>query len=127
MLTIKNLFIVNTLVALSYGLGALFNPAWIMSTYGLTLNTAGELMTRFYGAELLAHGWMTWHARNSIASDTRTAIVSARSIGNAIRTMVAIAFMLSGQANWRGYSIVGIFAFFALTYGYFWLTKKDKV
>jgi len=127
LLTLKNLFIVNTLVALSYGLGALFNPAWTMSAYGLTLNTAGELMTRFYGAELLAHGWMTWNARNSIASDARIAIVSARSIGNSIRAMVAIAFMLSGEANWRGYNIVGIFAFFALTYGYFWFTKKDKI
>ena len=63
MFTLRNLFILNTLVAFSYGSGALFAPAWIMSTYGLALNTAGELMTRFYGAELLAHGWMTWNAR----------------------------------------------------------------
>jgi len=127
MFTLRNLFILNTLVAFSYGSGALFAPAWIMSTYGLTLNTAGELMTRFYGAELLAHGWMTWNARNSIASDTRTAIVSARSIGNSIRAVVAVIFMLSGQATWRGYNIVAIFTFFALAYGYFWLTKKDRI
>ena len=127
MFTLKNLFIINTLVAFSYGIGALFNPAWTMTNYGLTLNAAGELITRFYGAELLAHGWMTWNARDSVASDARTAIVSARSIGNAIRSVVAASFMLSGQANWRGYNIVGIFAFFALAYGYFWLTKKDKI
>lgn len=127
MFTLRNLFILNTLVAFSYGLAALFNPAWVMSTYGLALNTAGELMTRFYGAELLAHGWMTWNARNSVASDTRTAIVSARSIGNAIRAVVAAIFMLSGQVHWRGYNIVAIFTFFALTYGLFWLTKKDRI
>lgn len=124
MFTLRNLFILNTLVAFSYGSGALFAPDWIMSTYGLNLNTAGELMTRFYGAELLAHGWMAWNARNSVASDTRTAIVSARSIGNAIRAVVAIIFMLSGQATWRGYNIVAIFTFFALAYGYFWLKEK---
>ena len=127
MLTLKNLFILNTFVALSYGIGAFLNPAWTMTNYGLTLNAAGELMTRFYGAELLAHGWMTWNARNSAASDARTAIVSARSIGNALRSVVAAIFMFSGQANWRGYNIVGIFAFFALSYGYFWLTKKEKI
>lgn len=73
MITLKNLFTISTLVAFSYGLGALFAPAWIMSTYGLTLNPAGELMTRFYGAELIAHGWMTWNARNSGASPARAA------------------------------------------------------
>jgi len=128
MFTLKNLFMVNTLVAFSYGFAALILPAWVMNNYGLTLNAAGELMTRFYGAELIAHGWMTWNARNATNSATRTAIISARTIGNAIRTAVAAAFMLSGQAtNLRGYSIIGIFAFFAIGYGYFWLTKSDKV
>jgi hypothetical protein len=128
MITLRNLFIVNTLVAFGYGFAALFVPAWIMSTYGLTLNTAGELMTRFYGAELIAHGWMTWNARNSAASTARNAIVSARCIGNAVRSVVAILFMFSGEATMRGYSIVGIFVFFALAYGYFWFvrTEKDK-
>ena len=127
MFSLKNLFILNTIVAFSYGTGALFAPEWTMSNYGLTLGAAGELVTRFYGAELLAHGWMTWNARNSIASDTRTAIVSARSLGNAIRSVVAVTFMLSGEANWRGYNIVAIFAFFALAYGYFWITNKDAL
>jgi hypothetical protein len=125
MITLKNLFIFNTLVALAYGLGALFVPALVMSNYGLTLNIAGELMTRFYGAELIAHGWMTWNARNAAASQARTAILSARSIGNTIRSVVAIAFLLSGEGNVRGISIVGIFAFFAIAYAYFWLFKPD--
>lgn len=125
MVTLKNLFILNTLVALSYGLGALFFPTWVMSSYGLTLNPAGELMTRFYGAELIAHGWMTWFARKASASPTRTAIVSARCIGNAIRTVVALAFMATGQADARGWLIIGLFAFFALAYAYFWLSKPD--
>jgi hypothetical protein len=124
-ITLKNLFMLNTLVAFSYGFAALFLPDWVMSNYGLTLNTAGELMTRFYGAELVAHGWMTWNARNAAASQARTAILSARSIGNTIRSVVAIAFLLSGEGNLRGISIVGIFAFFAIAYAYFWLFKPD--
>jgi hypothetical protein len=126
MINLKNLFIVNTLVALSYGLAAFFVPAWVMSNYGLTLNAAGELMTRFYGAELIAHGWMTWNARNAGVSSARFAIVSARCIGNVMRSVVAIAFILSGQSNLRGISIAGIFTFFALAYGYFWFIKPEK-
>ena len=127
MITLKNLFILNTLVALSYGLGALFVPAWVMSAYGLTLNPAGELMTRFYAAELIAHGWMTWQARNASTSAARTAILSSRCLGNAIRTVVSIAFMVSGQADLRGLFIIGLFAFFALAYAYFWLARPDAV
>jgi hypothetical protein len=127
MVTLKNLFRLNTLVALSYGLGALFVPAWVMSSYGLTLNAAGELMTRFYGAELIAHGWMTWQARNAGPSATRTAILSSRCIGNVIRTGVALIFMASGQADARGWLIIALFAFFALAYAYFWLARPDAL
>lgn len=126
MINLKNLFIVNTLVALSYGLAAFFVPAWVMSNYGLTLNAAGELMTRFYGAELIAHGWMTWNVRNSGVSSARSAIVSARCIGNVMRSVVAITFILSGQSNMRGLSIAGIFTFFAIAYAYFWFIKPEK-
>lgn len=116
----------NALVAVSYGLGALISPAWVMGTYGLTLNPAGELMTRFYAAELLAHSWMTWQARHAAASEARRAIVSSRSIGNAIRTLVSIAFMLSGQADWRGLLIIALFGSFSLAYAYFWFIKPDQ-
>lgn len=126
MIQLRNLFIVNTLVALSYGVAAFFVPAWVMSNYGLTLNAAGELMTRFYGAELIAHAWMTWNARNAAVSTARNAIVSARCIGNAMRSIVAVAFILSGQSNLRGLSIAGIFIFFALAYAYFWFIKPEK-
>jgi len=126
MITLKNLFILNSLVAFSYGLGALASPAWVMSTYGLTLNPAGELMTRFYAAELIAHGWMTWRARNIGASDARKAILSSRCIGNVIRTVVSVAFLAAGQADVRGLFIIALFAFFALAYAYFWLIKPDR-
>ena len=125
MRSLKNLFILNTIVALSYGTGALFLPAWVMSAYGLTLNPAGALMTRFYAAELIAHGWMTWQARNAGASPARKAILSSRCIGNAIRTLVSIAFMVSGQADVRGLLIIVLFGSFALAYGYFWLVRPD--
>jgi hypothetical protein len=125
MITLKNLFILNSLVAFSYGIGALVSPAWVMSAYGLTLNPAGELMTRFYAAELIAHGWMTWRARNGVKSDTRQAILSSRCIGNFIRTLVAIVFMATGQADWRGIFIISLFAFFSLAYAYFWLVRSD--
>lgn len=125
-MTLKNLFILNTVVALSYGLGALFAPAWVMAAYGLSLNPAGELMTRFYAAELIAHGWMTWRARSSAASPARRAIVSSRFIGNAVRTVVAFAFLQAGQADWRGWLIVGLFASFAAAYFYFWLVRPDS-
>ena len=126
MITLKNLFILNSLVAFSYGIGALVSPAWVMSTYGLTLNPAGELMTRFYAAELIAHGWMTWRARSASTSEARQAILSARCIGNAIRTAVSIAFLAAGQADWRGLFIIFLFAFFSLAYAYFWLIKPDR-
>lgn len=125
MATLKNLFILNTMIALSYGLGALLVPAWVMSAYGLTLNAAGELMTRFYGAELLAHGWLTWNVRNAGASPSRAAIVSSRCVGNALRTGVALAFMASGQADARGWLIIALFAFFALAYAYFWFIRPE--
>jgi hypothetical protein len=124
-LTLRNLFILNCIVAFSYGLGALLSPAWVMSAYGLSLNAAGELMTRFYAAELIAHGWLTWQARNAVASEARQAVISSRAIGNAVRTAVSIMFFVSGQADWRGLLIIALFGFFALAYAYFWFFKRN--
>lgn len=125
MFTLKRLFALNALVAFSYGLGALISPAWVMSAYGLSLNPAGELMTRFYAAELIAHGVLTWRLYSTGAGAARSAIVSSRCVGNAVRTAVALAFLASGQADVRGWLIIGLFASFALAYAYFWFIQPQ--
>jgi len=125
MFTLRLLFTLNSIVAFSYGLGALISPAWVMSVYGLSLNPAGELMTRFYAAELIAHGWMTWRLRPAGDSPARRAVISSRCIGNAIRSAVSIAFLASGQADLRGLLIIALFVSFSLAYGYFWFLKPD--
>jgi len=124
---LRSLFIVNTIIALPFGVGAVLAPKAFLSLYGATLDPAGSLTMQFAGVPLIGIGLLTWLARNATESETRRAIVLALLITDIVGFIVALLGQLYGVLNVLGWSTVGIYLLLALGYGYFQFAKPGAV
>lgn len=118
-MTLRNLFIVNAVVALVFGIAFVLVPVPLMSLYGVTLSPAGIIVGRLFGAALIGFGALTWLAKDAAESEARGAIVLALFIGDVIGFVVALLGQLSGVINPLGWSTVVIYLLLALGFGYF--------
>lgn len=118
-MTLRNLFIVNAILALVFGVALVLAPALLASFYGGTLTQPGIYIARLTGAAFLGICVLTWLARNATDSEARRAIVLAYFIANAIGFILALLGQLAGVPNALGWSIVIIYLLLALGYGYF--------
>jgi hypothetical protein len=50
---VKFLFTIAAIVTFIFGLGFLIAASWTMNLFGITIDTAGVLMTQFLGAAFL--------------------------------------------------------------------------
>lgn len=122
-MTLGNLFVVNAVISLVFGVASVLAPALLLSTYGITLSPAGILVARLLGATFLGICVLTWFARDAADSVARQAIVLGLFVENAIGFIVALLGQLAGVPNAFGWSIVAIYLLLALGYGYFQFLK----
>lgn len=120
---LKHLMVISTIVCIGFGIALLAIPGTLVSLYGVVLGAGGIFIARLYGASLCGNLLLTWFARNAADSDARQAIILDLLVYDAIGLVVALIFQLSGGMNILGWSIVAIYLFFTLGYGYFYLAK----
>jgi len=120
-MTLRNLFIVNAVIALCFGASFVLAPALALSMYGVTVSAAGILVARFLGATLLGICVFTWSARNPEDSEARRGIVLGQFIHTAIGFILSLLGQLAGLMNPLGWSVVAIYLLLGLGYGYFLL------
>jgi hypothetical protein len=96
-----------------------------------TANVVGQFIrarsgnhAREYGAALMGNFVLTWFARNAEESVARRAIVGDLFAYDAIAFVAILLIQLSGGLNLLGWSIVAIYLFFALGFGYFLLPRQ---
>ena len=116
---LKNLFTINAIVAVLFGLAFVFMPATLLSYYGVKLSAAGLIVAQLLGAAYIGYSLLTWLARNKEQSEARKAIVLAMLVSFAIGLVVSLIGQFSGELNALGWLNVVIFLFFTLGYGYF--------
>jgi hypothetical protein len=124
-MNLKNLFVVQAIVALACGIGLLASPRTVMLLYGVAQEPGTVLMTRYFGVELLALGLLAALARNVSDSDAKRAILTAYVASDAIGLIVSLVGTLSGVMNAVGWTTVVIYLFFGLAFGYFLIAKPD--
>jgi len=117
--------VIKAIVCLVFGILLLLVPGVLMSLYGLTLDSGGIFFARLYGASLLGNLMLTWFARNAEDSIERKAIILDLFVYNAIGLVVALLAQLSGMMNPLGWSIIVIYLFFTLGFGYFQFVKQS--
>ncbi len=124
-MTLKNLLVVNAVIALFFGLALILSPDRLLLVFGITLSEAGLLIGRLLGAAILGNAALMWLARDCEESEARQVIVLALAIGFAIGVIVAVQGQLSGVVNSAGWAIVAIYLLALLGYGYFRFARAD--
>ena len=117
---LSTLFIINTIVAILFGLGFVLLPATVLSWYGVTLNDAGLYIARLFGGSLLGFGIISWLVRESAGSAELRAILLAFFISDVLGFVLSLIYQLQGVANALGWSTVVIYLLLGLAFGYYW-------
>jgi|SRR4030095_580547 len=113
-----------SVIYIGWGLGILITPAQLMATYGLTLDSNGNLMTRILGASLTSLGLTFWLNRNIPSSEKGWYNLLLTSfIYNIISIPLALIATLNGVMSSMGWIAVGLHVFLAATFGYFAFKK----
>ena len=116
---LRNLFFVNTVVALLFALALLLMPQTLLLLYGISAGAADKLLGQFFGVQLLISGLITLFARDTMDFKSQRAITLSHFIGDGIGLIVAIGGTLSHTMNDLGWMVVVIYGFFAVAFGYF--------
>jgi hypothetical protein len=116
---LRNLFLLNTAVALLFALGFLLMPAVLLDLFGFVDNAGTKLIGQFLGVELLAGGLVTLFTRDSSDHNTRQTITLANLIATVVGVIVSLGGVLSGAVNELGWVIVAVYLLLALGFGYF--------
>ncbi len=122
-MTLRNLFIINAVVAVVFGIAFLLVPSPLMSLYNVTLGAGAIIVARLFGAALITFAVLGWLAKDATASEARDAIVLAFFIGDVIGFIAALIGQFSGAVNTLGWSTVVIYLLLAVGFGYFQFMK----
>ena len=121
---ISSFLTLKAIISLAFGIGFAVIPAVVWSIYGVTLDPAGIMMTRFFGACLLGIGLICWVNRNADFNFLK-GITLSLCIADTIGFIVALSAQLSDIMNTLGWINVGIWLLLALGLGYFRFLKPS--
>jgi hypothetical protein len=122
---LKTLLTINAVVILLYAVGALFIPATMLMMYGMTSGPGEQLMTRYFGASMLALGLLSWLARNATDAIARRAVILAFLVFDAAGVVISLLGTLSRVMSPLGWQVVVIYLLFCIGFGYFQFAKPD--
>ena len=121
---LKTLMIIKAVVCVVFGPILLFLPGPLLTMLGSSFGPGAAITAREYGAALLGNFLLVWLARNAEESVARRAILWDLFVYDAIAFIAMLLIQLSGGMNLLGWSIVAIYLFFAVAYGYFLLPRQ---
>ena len=119
---ISSFLMLKAIISLAFGIGFVAIPTAVWSIYGVKLDPAGIMMTRFFGACLGGIGLICWITRNA-DFNTLKGITLSLCIADTIGFIVALSAQLSGILNTLGWINVAIWLLLALGLGYFRFLK----
>lgn len=123
---LRNLFLLNTVVALLFALGFLLIPGVVLDLFALHNDASARLLGRFIGVELLVGGLITFFARDSRDSNALGAITLSNLIACSVGFIASLTGVLSGVAGASGWLIVATYLALAIGFGYFQFVGPRK-
>jgi len=119
---VKYFFLVNSILALFFGLGFLIVPALLMPLFGFSIASDGPLAFRFFGAVLLGTSILTFGVRNEAPSPARRAVIFNLFVTYILLDIVKLFFCdITNAMIWIMFVIHTIFV---VAYGYFLLQPE---
>ncbi len=123
-MTLKTLMIIKAVVCVVFGPILLFLPDPLLTMLGSSFGPGAAITAREYGAALVGNFLLVWLARNAEESVARRAILWDLFVYDAIAFIAMLLIQLSGGMNLLGWSIVAIYLFFGVAFGYFLLPRQ---
>jgi len=120
----KTLMVIKAVVCLGFAPLLLFLPSQLLGLYGASFSSAAAVTARMYGASLVGNLMLAWFARDAEESPVRRAIILDLFAYDAVALLATLALLFSGAMNLLGWSIVAIYLFFTVGFGYFLLPRK---
>jgi hypothetical protein len=120
----RNVMLVSGALALGFGIGFAIIPAPIASLYGLDLSVSGIFIARLFGVALAGYGILSWLFRNVTELHTQILVLLAFLITDGAGFFVSLVYQLDGLMNPMGWSIVLIYLFLSLTFGYLYFANR---
>ena len=109
-----------TILAAVFGLAFIFIPAQVATFYGVTQNTAGLWVTRYFGAALLFIAMIYWsYSGVSPTAKSWPKLLIFSIIYDVIQLILTAMALLSGVGNSNGWSSVVLYALLAIGSLYF--------
>jgi hypothetical protein len=105
----KTLMIIKAVVCLGFAPLLLFVPGPLLKLLGASFGSGAVLLAREYGAALCGNLMLTW---------------LALFVYDAVAFVATLIIQLSGGLNVLGWSIVVLYLFFAVGFGYLLLTPE---
>jgi len=124
-MNIKNLMVLNSVVAIIFGVLFVIIPGETLSWYGVEAGMQINLMSQLFGAALIGIGLVTWNAKNSDDSIARKAIIFSLFIADLIGFIVSLIAQLNNVVNALGWTTVIIYILLAIGFGYCHFSKSS--
>lgn len=122
-MTLRNLLILNAVIALPFGLGFVLIPGVMWTLYGMGNTPATNLAGQLFGVELIAVGVLCWLVRDATETRAMPGITLALLIADMIGLIVTSVGTFTGVMNAFGWSGIVIYSGLAIGYAYFMFRK----
>lgn len=116
---LKNLYLLNTVLALVFALGLFLMTPIMLKLFGMNNTKDTVTLSQFIAVELVVSGLTTFLARDVADRAARNAINTGNMIAGVLGFIVALNATLSGVMGWFGYVVVVIYAVIAVGFAYF--------
>lgn len=120
----KTLFMAAACLTLLLGVGWLFFPQGMLSSWGVAGDALTVYLARRYGGLLFGYAAILWLSRASASSPARTAILAGGVVVTVIMTVVSLLGALTGVVGSMIWSAVAIEALLAASFVYYYFTAR---
>jgi len=131
---LRNLFIVNAVVALVFAAGLLLAPKTILNLFGLGVgatvkyNASINLVAQLLGAALVVPGLLSWFGSGMQEIGARRSVAVSLLVFSVIGFGVSFFVgMLPKVMSVTGWSIVVLFLLFAVGFAYFLFMRPSEI
>jgi len=113
------LLVANAVVVGLFGVVAVVSPGPLYDLFGGTSDIGSQFLVQLFGATLVGEALVRGGMRRIPPGELRTALLSASFVEYVVALTAAALAQIGGVTNEAGFVIVGLYALFAIGYGYF--------